>query len=92
MKKTLTIILLFFAINQIWSQKQTYAIETIAFYNVENLFDHYDDPNTRDDDRTPESKSERKCVLARKRVNLFFRYNKQTSIPLSSGDSKCAIP
>ena len=56
MKKTSTIILLLFALYNTWSQNQTYAIETIAFYNVENLFDHYDDPNTRDDDRTPEGR------------------------------------
>ncbi len=29
---------------------------TIAFYNVENLFDTIDNPNTRDDDFTPEGK------------------------------------
>lgn len=29
---------------------------TIAFYNVENLFDIYDDPDTKDDDFTPEGK------------------------------------
>ena len=56
MKKTLTIILLFFALFYTRSQNQTYAVETIAFYNVENLFDHYDDPKTRDDDRTPEGR------------------------------------
>ena len=47
MKKTLTIILFFFVLLYTWSQNQTYAVETIAFYNVENLFDHYDDPNTQ---------------------------------------------
>lgn len=30
------------------------ALYTVAFYNVENLFDTYDDPNTYDDDFTPE--------------------------------------
>lgn len=29
---------------------------TIAFYNLENLFDIYDDPDTMDDDFTPEGK------------------------------------
>jgi len=29
---------------------------TIAFYNVENLFDIYNDPDTKDDDFTPEGK------------------------------------
>ncbi|UOB19131.1 endonuclease/exonuclease/phosphatase family protein [Abyssalbus ytuae] len=36
------------------SQKtKTYQVRTIAFYNVENLFDTINDPNTYDDDRTP---------------------------------------
>lgn len=36
--------------------KNSYTILTVAFYNVENLFDTEDDPNTFDDDRTPEGK------------------------------------
>ena len=35
------------------AQNQKYAVETVAFYNVENLFDHFNDPETKDDDRTP---------------------------------------
>jgi hypothetical protein len=35
---------------------KTYKIHTIAFYNLENLFDFEDDPFTFDDDRTPEGK------------------------------------
>ncbi len=34
----------------------TYNIKTIAFYNVENLFDTVNDSLTFDDDRTPEGK------------------------------------
>lgn len=37
------------------NEKQ-YKVNTIAFYNVENLFDYEDDPLTFDDDRTPEGK------------------------------------
>ncbi|HZJ35654.1 MAG TPA: endonuclease/exonuclease/phosphatase family protein [Gillisia sp.] len=37
-------------------EKKTYHISTIAFYNVENLFDTENDPFTFDDDRTPEGK------------------------------------
>jgi len=37
-------------------EKTTYKINTIAFYNLENLFDTEDDPLTFDDDRTPEGK------------------------------------
>ena len=36
--------------------KKTYSIRTIAFYNVENLFDTENDTLTFDDDRTPEGK------------------------------------
>lgn len=37
-------------------QEKSYKILSIAFYNVENLFDTEDDPNTFDDDRTPTGK------------------------------------
>jgi len=41
----------------IFSQgKKTYNIHTVAFYNLENLFDTEDDPITYDDERTPEGK------------------------------------
>ncbi|RZS99350.1 endonuclease/exonuclease/phosphatase family protein [Aquimarina brevivitae] len=36
--------------------KKTYKVNTIAFYNLENLFDTEDDPITYDDDRTPNGK------------------------------------
>ncbi len=43
----------------IWPQKpNTYEIKTIAFYNVENLFDTYNDSLTFDDDRTPDGKDQ----------------------------------
>ncbi|MEH6680746.1 MAG: endonuclease/exonuclease/phosphatase family protein [Sediminicola sp.] len=34
-------------------QERIYKVRTIAFYNVENLFDTINDPLTFDDDRTP---------------------------------------
>ena len=37
------------------NEKQ-YKVNTIAFYNVENLFDYEDSPITFDDDRTPDGK------------------------------------
>lgn len=37
-------------------EKTAYKVLTIAFYNLENLFDYEDDPITFDDDRTPEGK------------------------------------
>jgi len=41
-------------LNEISNKNNNY---TIAFYNVENLFDIYDDPDTKDDDFTPEGKN-----------------------------------
>ncbi|WGK65997.1 endonuclease/exonuclease/phosphatase family protein [Croceiramulus getboli] len=35
-------------------ESKNYKIHTLAFYNVENLFDPANDPYTFDDDRTPE--------------------------------------
>ncbi len=55
MKLNIIIILFLFTI-QILSQEKTYQIRTIAFYNVENLFDTKNDSLTFDDDRTPEGK------------------------------------
>lgn len=37
-------------------EEKEYKIATVAFYNLENLFDTEDDPLTFDDDRTPEGK------------------------------------
>ncbi|RMA65843.1 hypothetical protein BXY75_0256 [Ulvibacter antarcticus] len=37
-------------------EKKNYKVNTIAFYNVENLFDYENDPITFDDDRTPDGK------------------------------------
>jgi len=38
------------------AQEKTFKVQTIAFYNVENLFDTENDPITFDDDRTPDGK------------------------------------
>ena len=61
MKKELLrhISLLFFLLFVARSYCQTntyYNVRTVAFYNVENLFDTINDPNTYDDDRTPTGK------------------------------------
>lgn len=44
-----------FFLTPVSAQKQ-YKAHTIAFYNVENLFDTINDPNTYDDDRTPDGR------------------------------------
>lgn len=38
------------------AQKKEYMVKTVAFYNVENLFDTINDPKKFDDDRTPTGK------------------------------------
>ncbi|UZO81817.1 endonuclease/exonuclease/phosphatase family protein [Aquimarina sp. ERC-38] len=45
------IVVKFAAISQ---REHAYRIHTVAFYNLENLFDIYDNPITFDNDRTPE--------------------------------------
>ena len=37
-------------------EKKEYSVLTVAFYNLENLYDIYDDPLIFDDDRTPGGK------------------------------------
>lgn len=51
------LLLSLFCISLSFSQaEKDYKINTIAFYNLENLFDYEDDPITFDNDRTPEGK------------------------------------
>lgn len=55
--KTLKIInYLLLIIPNVYAQQTAHEIYTIAFYNLENLFHPSDDPNTKDDDRTPQGK------------------------------------
>ncbi len=56
MKNNLFILFLFVVSITIAQEKKSYKVNTIAFYNVENLFDFEDDPLTFDDDRTPDGK------------------------------------
>ena len=45
-----------FAKAQTGAYKKNYKVLTVAFYNVENLFDTINNPMTFDDDRTPKGK------------------------------------
>lgn len=55
MKYTLRIVLCLLS-TLVFSQEKVYKIRTIAFYNVENLFDTENDSLIFDDDRTPDGK------------------------------------
>ncbi len=55
--KITSVFLIILTFTTLYSQeKKEYKVNTIAFYNLENLFDTEDDPLTFDDDRTPEGK------------------------------------
>lgn len=56
MKGFLLMLLLFLSSFGYTQQPKNFKIRTIAFYNVENLFDTINDSLTFDDDRTPEGK------------------------------------
>ncbi|MEQ8218225.1 MAG: endonuclease/exonuclease/phosphatase family protein [Arenibacter sp.] len=57
MNITYTLFVTFFAISSALAQEaKTYKVRTVAFYNLENLFDTVNDSLTMDDDRTPDGK------------------------------------
>ncbi len=53
--------------------EETKDIYTIAFYNLENLFDTIDDPDTADDDFTPEGKKKWTLRRYKKKVKRLAR-------------------
>ena len=76
MKKSILILLLIIKYNLVFSQissNESYSVNTIAFYNVENLFDTIDDPLTRDDDRTPQGKDKWTIDIYNKKLNNLSR-------------------
>jgi hypothetical protein len=50
MKLIVPILLLFFTFQNLFSQKKAYQIYTLAFYNLENLFDTIDHPDKMDEE------------------------------------------
>lgn len=47
----------YFSISIAFAQEKQYKVNTIAFYNVENLFDYERDPSIFDEDWTPDGKN-----------------------------------
>jgi len=68
-KYTYYIIILLFLLSS-HSQEQEYRI---AFYNVENLFDINNNPNTKDDDFTPESTHHWDSYKYQKKLNNIYK-------------------
>ncbi|MDY8135300.1 endonuclease/exonuclease/phosphatase family protein [Aquimarina sp. 2201CG5-10] len=56
LKYLLSVTLIVSSLTLLGQEKKTYKVNTIAFYNLENLFDTENDPITYDDDRTPTGK------------------------------------
>ncbi|MBI1225636.1 MAG: endonuclease/exonuclease/phosphatase family protein [Bacteroidetes bacterium] len=56
MKQTCLSFLLLLAFHPIFSQKQQYKVACIGFYNLENLFDTIDSPDTDDSEFLPDGK------------------------------------
>jgi len=54
-------------------RKAKYKIRTIAFYNVENLFDTINDPKKFDDDRTPTGKDHYTSKIYWNKINHMAR-------------------
>ena len=71
MKKLFFLAYLLLSLNLLYSQtdsKKNYLVNTIAFYNVENLFDTINDPKTWDDDRTPKGKDRWTSIIYNKKI------------------------
>jgi hypothetical protein len=51
--KPILVVLFMFLFSKGFSQQKNYLIHTVAFYNFENLFDTINNPNTNDDEWTP---------------------------------------
>ncbi len=56
LKQRLIVVVFLFLFQMAFSQQKSYRIHTVAFYNFENLFDTINDPETHDDEWTPDGK------------------------------------
>lgn len=90
MKKTqylLILILMFLTSNITYSQNKTekkdLQIRTIAFYNLENLFDTIDDPNKNDEDFTPKGKNAYTGIVYKDKLEKLARVLSEIGSDLS---------
>ncbi|MFY7743676.1 MAG: endonuclease/exonuclease/phosphatase family protein [Flavobacterium sp.] len=52
-KQLIPVFIAFLSIFTAYGQQKKYKVHTVAFYNLENLFDIYDDPKISDEEYTP---------------------------------------
>ncbi|WP_241077738.1 endonuclease/exonuclease/phosphatase family protein [Flavimarina sp. Hel_I_48] len=76
--KVFLIVFIFNSFQAILGQKkEDFKVVTVAFYNLENLFDTLNDPITFDDDRTPDGKDHwTEEIYQEKLKNMAFVINK----------------
>ncbi|MEM7381527.1 MAG: endonuclease/exonuclease/phosphatase family protein [Bacteroidota bacterium] len=66
-------LLMFYSISSKAQDLQQYRLRTIAFYNVENLFDIHNDSLTHDDHRTAEGKDRWTAARFKRKINSVAR-------------------
>ena len=49
-KNVFGLFIVFYSIMSVNAQQKKFIVHTVAFYNIENFYDTFDDPNTRDDE------------------------------------------
>lgn len=88
-KKLIALLLIIFATGVVKSQEKKYKVHTVAFYNVENLFDTLNGPNN-DEEYTPQrgwtsSKYKRKLDLLGKVIPQIGTGDQQKESPTILG-------
>lgn len=73
MKIKITVLLLFYSTLFFAQNEKQFKIRTIAFYNVENLFDTENDTLIFDDDRTPEGKDNWTSERYKKKISSIAK-------------------
>ncbi len=84
MSKYFTLLIIWIPFNLFSQAKESYNIRTVAFYNVENLFDTIDDPDTYDDDRTPLGKDKWTPVRYQQKVENISKVLSEIGADITS--------
>lgn len=67
-RNLVAVLIAVFALNGMYAQDKKFKVHTIAFYNVENLFDTINDPKINDDEYTPTGSQRWTGVKYRKKL------------------------
>ena len=86
----LLVIITLFSVDSLFGQEKKFKVHTIAFYNVENLFDTKDDPAINDEEYTPangwtEDKYKRKLNNLERVISEIGTNEQQTNAPVILG-------